>query len=245
MGLLTRLPVPPPAAADGHGAAAPGRKATGAWAYPVIGAALGTAAAAVSLVATAVGLGPLPSAVAGLGTLILVTGALHEDGLADLADGMGGGWSRERRLEIMRDSHIGAFGAIALALTILMRAALMAELLVAGMLLTAMLATGMLSRAAMVALWAALPPARSDGLSAGIGRPTRATAAVACLASLAGLVLLPPEAGAAAILASGTATAFLGWRARRALGGQTGDVLGAGQQVAEIAALAAFAATLA
>ncbi|MEL6316326.1 MAG: adenosylcobinamide-GDP ribazoletransferase, partial [Pseudomonadota bacterium] len=120
--LLTRAPVPVDHAHAGR------RGARAAWAWPVVGAALGGAAAAALAGGLALGLPPGPAAAAALAALVLATGALHEDGLADLADGLGGGRDRARALEIMRDSRIGAFGAAALLLAFLARWSALAAL---------------------------------------------------------------------------------------------------------------------
>ncbi|MEM7641825.1 MAG: adenosylcobinamide-GDP ribazoletransferase, partial [Pseudomonadota bacterium] len=177
-----------------------------------------------------------------LATSIAVTGALHEDGLADLADGFWGGFDKDRRLAIMRDSRIGTYGVIALALSLLVRWALIGAALEAGHLIWVMVATGAVSRAPMAVLMRWLPPARPDGLSKGAGTPPPATAWAGL--AIAALTLLPHGPGPA-ILAGGLVAAAalgLGCLARAKIGGQTGDVLGACQQVAEIAALAALTA---
>ena len=234
LALLTRLPAP---GAD-HA-----RGARAAWAWPLVGALLGGAGALGGLACLAGGLPPAAAAGAALSVQVLATGALHEDGLADLADGLGGGPDRERRLEIMRDSRIGAFGAVALILGLGLRWSLTAALLPAAP--AALLAAAALSRAAMAAAMATLPPARPDGLSAMAGRPGAAAILAAGLAlALAGLAAGPAPAFLAALGAAGAA-AGVGALARSRLGGQTGDVLGAAQQAAEIAALAGLAAALA
>ncbi|MBC7131638.1 MAG: adenosylcobinamide-GDP ribazoletransferase [Roseovarius sp.] len=232
LGLLTRLPLPVPVVAQDRGARA-------AWAWPLTGAVLGAGAAGVGWGALALG---LPASVAGLlalAALVMASGALHEDGLADMADGFWGGWTRERRLEIMRDSRIGSYGVIALGLGLGLRGMALGLLFAAGagVAAAAMIAAAMLSRAAMAGAMAALPHARETGLARAQGRPPPATAALAaCLALLAAGLLCGMSGlvagGAAALVALG-----LGRLARARIGGQTGDVLGAVQQVSEIAAL--------
>ena len=171
---------------------------------------------------------------------ILVTGAFHEDGLADVADGFGGGWDHESKLGIMRDSRIGTFGVVAVVLSLGLRATAVAALAEPAAVASAVIMAGMASRAAILFVQRGLPPARTDGLGAGAGVPTVRGVAAATLLNLAAAVaLLPlPVAGAAVV-----AIAIVVWGvavlARRQIGGFTGDVLGAVQQVSEIAALLA------
>lgn len=113
--LLTRLPLPVDHAKTGE------RAARAAWAYPFVGAVLGLIAGVIALSLAAFGVQTGIAAAVALGTLMLLTGALHEDGLSDCADGLGGGTTLKKRLEIMKDSRIGAFGAAALGVTLLAR----------------------------------------------------------------------------------------------------------------------------
>lgn len=228
--LLTRLPLRASDAALARGAAA-------AWSWPLVGAVLGGIAGLAAVLLLALG---LPASVAAglcLCLLVVMTGGLHEDGLADTADGFWGGWTIERRLEIMNDSHIGSYGVIALILSLGLRWVALSLLFGAGLALPALIAVGALSRGVMPALLHALPFAREGGLSRLVGRVSfdtavlgAAVAAVLALLTL-GLVALPVIA----------VVALTGWGmgalARGKIGGQTGDVLGASQQVAEVAAL--------
>lgn len=227
LGLLSRLPLP---AHEGRGAPA-------AWAYPLAGAVLGVLAALAGLAALALSLPPQAAALVCLGTSVALTGALHEDGLADVADGFWGGFDRARRLEIMKDSRIGAYGVIALVLALLARWSALSLLFSAPGGAWAVLAAAALSRAAMPALMAALPHARDNGLSRAVGRcsPRVAGGAAGLGAGLA-LVLLG-WAALPALLAVALVTLALGRLAQAKIGGQTGDVLGAAQQLAEIAVL--------
>lgn len=235
LGLLTRLPVP----VDGDRATA--RGAAAAWAYPLVGAIVGALAGAVHLLAGWVGLPPSLAAGLAVATLVIVTGALHEDGLADSADGLWGGWTRDRRLEIMRDSRIGSYGVVALILSLGLRAGALVALPPAAA-LPALIACGALSRTAMVGVWTALPPARRDGLSAGAGQPGRATAGLAILLGIGATVMAFGMPVLIATLCGLCGAALVGLVARAKIGGQTGDILGAAQQVAEIAALLALVA---
>jgi adenosylcobinamide-GDP ribazoletransferase len=228
--LLTRLPVPVHLAAP--------RGARAAWAWPLAGALVAGLAAMVAAGALAAGLPPGLAAGLALVAGVLLTGALHEDGLADTADGLWGGHTRKRRLEILRDSRIGTYGVVALVLVLGLRwQALVALAADPWALAAAMVAAAALSRAAMAGVAWALPPARPDGLSAATGRPPAGAAALA--AGIAGglalvsLGLTAVAAGAAAALAA----AWIARVAHRRFGGQTGDILGASQQLAEGAVL--------
>lgn len=229
--LLTRLPVP-----DHRGTGA-----GSAWAWPVVGAALGAIGAGVAGLALWLGLTPGVVAALVLALGAMLTGGLHEDGLSDTADGLFGGWTRERRLEIMKDSRVGSYGVLALVLVTLARWSALATVLAGGS-LWALLAVGALSRAPMAVVMGALPNARDRGLSHATGRPSGegaligAALAVACAFLFAGWAALPMVAAVA------LATAWLARSARERIGGQTGDILGATQQLAEAACLAVLAA---
>lgn len=234
LSLLSRLPMP-------ARAVVPDRMAQAAWAWPVAGMIVGAIAGAVG--AASIWLGLPPAAAAGLVLVaqVMATGALHEDGLADTADGLWGGHTRERRLEIMKDSRIGSYGVLALVLVTGLRWAALAAL-ASGGLWAAVIAAGAISRAPMVALSRRLPQARPGGLSAATGQPPRGAEALAALIALAASVLL---CGLAALPALLVALALIAWLARLAtarIGGQTGDILGASQQLAETGFLLALVA---
>ena len=231
LALLTRLPLPDhrPAGAEA------------VWAWPLVGALLGLAAAILASALLACGSAPGPAAALTLAGLALMTGGLHEDGLSDTADGLIGGRSPERRLEIMKDSRIGSFGALALVLVALAAWSALTGLMANGAHWPALIAASALSRAPMVAIMAALPPARSGGLSADTGRPGLPATALALLLALivAGLAL--GTAALAPLLAAAATATLLALAARRLIGGQTGDILGASQQLAFAAALSFIA----
>ena len=227
---LTRVPVAPP----------PGglRLANAAWAFPPVGAGIGAVAAFAYLAAQLLGLGPWPASLLALLGSIALTGALHEDGLADTVDGLFGGADREAKLAIMRDSRLGAFGGLALVLSVGLRAAALAQLgdaLHAGL---ALIAAHAGSRALLPMAMRLLAPARADGLAAAAGRPGSAAAigAVVIGAAIA-LTALGPRQGALALGLAAIAVAAAALLARRQIGGYTGDILGACQQVAEIVIL--------
>ncbi len=235
---LTRLPVQVPAASGMAGVA------RAAWAFPLVGLVVGLAGAIAFTLALRVGLPPAIAAILALAATILVTGALHEDGLADLFDALGGHAGRARALEIMRDSRIGTYGTLALLLGLSLRAAALATLAAPWAVGTALVVAGCISRALMALLMALQHPARSDGLGAAAGRVTTGRAILACLLGAVSLLACPSPASAFAVLAA-SVTLFLlleRWTRSR-LGGFTGDTVGATQQLCETACLLALAAS--
>ncbi|MCF1708994.1 adenosylcobinamide-GDP ribazoletransferase [Tabrizicola sp. J26] len=229
VGLLTRLPVPMRPNTSMRGGAA-------AWAWPLAGLTIGALGALAGSLALAVGLGAGPAAGLCILVQVVTTGAMHEDGLADVADGFWGGWTRARRLEIMKDSRIGTYGVLALVLAVLLRWLALTALFGSGQ-WQVVIAAATLSRAPMAVLMAALPNARGAGLSHAVGRPSAAAAggAVALAFGLATLFLEKDVLYAS--LVAVLATFAVALVARSKIGGQTGDVLGAAQQVSEIAML--------
>ncbi len=239
-GFLTRLPVGAIAPVDG------GSLADASRAFPLVGLIVGLAGGLVYLIATGLGVPALPAAVLAVAGQAGLTGALHEDGLADLADGLAGGGTIERRLEIMRDSRIGAVGAVALILLLAGRVTAIAELASPGLAVAALMAAGAVSRAGIVWLMALVPAARMNGLGAAAGAPTHDRAWMAsAIAAVAALLLLDLGSGIVALALAAAAAAAVGLLARRQLGGVTGDVLGAAQQLSELACLLTAAALLA
>jgi len=234
--LLTRLPV---------GLAAPGDGAVAAscWAFPLVGAGVGFIAGVVYLVAELVGLGALPSALLAVLAGAAATGALHEDGLADTADGFGGGSDRASKLAIMRDSRVGAYGVAALIFSIGLRVAALDALgdpIHAGL---ALVGAHAASRGFLGQAMSRLPPAREDGLGAAAGRPGRGVALVGAVIGVAiAISCLGPVRGAVAAALAALAVAATAALARRQIGGYTGDVLGAFQQIGEIVMLLVAAA---
>jgi adenosylcobinamide-GDP ribazoletransferase len=228
--MLTRIPVPGPETGPEHL-----RKGVG-W-FPLVGALVGAATAGVH--ALLLGRWPAPvAAVLAVAAGLLLTGGFHEDGFTDSADGLGGGWTRERVVEIMRDSRIGAYGAMALWLLLTFRWAALVALGPGALLaLPLAMAWGRWTAAAMLAF---LPPA-APGLGSQVAaRPVRGPfvlATVLALAATAGAWALGRPRSALA--AGAAALVALGWSAylKRRLGGHTGDLLGAGNQLAETAVL--------
>jgi adenosylcobinamide-GDP ribazoletransferase len=225
---LTRLPLP------GGVPWREGALAASVPLFPLIGALVGALGALAFALASWLGLPPLLAAVLAVAAQVLATGGLHEDGLADVADGLGGGRSRAEKLAIMRDPRLGSFGVLALLLVTLARIATLAALAEPGLVASALLAAGAVSRAALPVLMTALPAARADGLAAAAGRPHPwRTGAAGAIAVLVALLLLPAAAALLGVLTALVALLVLALLARRQLGGQTGDVLGAAQQLCE------------
>ncbi len=209
--------------------------------FPLIGAGLGIAAGLLFGLLVAFGVPSLVAAALVVAALALATGALHEDGLADTADGYGGGQDAESKLEIMRDSRTGAYGVLALVLSVVIKVAAIAALPSTWMAIKVLAVAGAMSRTAVVAHSHWQPPARSDGLSAGLGGPAQGATVLALALGLGiGFLLIGLKAG----LVMG-AVVLVTWGlirlAYRNVGGQTGDILGATQQVVEILVLVLLA----
>lgn len=230
-----------------------GRLSRAVRAFPLAGLLIVLPSAAVAAIFSAVHADPLFTAFSIVALQALITGALHEDGLADTADGLGGGRDRESALVIMKDSRIGSYGAIALVLSIGLRAtalsAVLPELSPTGAGL-AVLAVATLSRAAMVWHWSSLSPARKDGVAVSAGEPQAAAVrfalafgviCAALLLFLAGVHLL---AALLSLAAFGLTVPAFGHIVESKIGGHTGDTIGAAQQLTEIAVLAALALTV-
>ncbi|MDO8213639.1 adenosylcobinamide-GDP ribazoletransferase [Conexibacter sp. CPCC 206217] len=234
LSFLTLVPVPAAALSAGSMARAAG------W-FPLVGAGIGTAAGGVRA-ATAPLFGDAPATVIALIVLVGITGALHQDGLADSADGLGVRGDRERRLAVMRDSAIGVFGMLALLGWGLLLLTTLTPLSDAHV-LAALIAAGALSRAAALLHAKATPPARRDGLGAGFTVHPGALAAGAATGVAAALLAAGPARGALAIATAAlVAAASVVW-ARRTLGGRTGDTLGATVALCELAVCLALAAS--
>lgn len=237
---FSRLPVPQLGRLDDTGALPLLPRAAAI--VPLAGALIALPAALLGAALSATALPGLLIGLLVVAALVIPTGALHEDGLADSADGLFGGSTAEKRLAIMKDSRIGSFAGLALVLSSLIRATAYGTLFLTPALGTAaVLAGAATSRLVMTALWTALPSARPDGLAAAVGRPDKrslvlgAGLTVILAAPSALLAGLTPLLIAAALAAA--AAAGVGWLAQAKIGGQTGDILGATQLLAECAFL--------
>jgi adenosylcobinamide-GDP ribazoletransferase len=236
---LTRMPLPIPATiVQGHVSRA-------LWAAPVVGGVIGAVGAAVYWLMHILHVPAFAAAALAVVATVAATGALHEDGLADVADGFGGGATRERKLEIMRDSRIGTYGVCALVLSFMLRVGVLASLGGPILVATALIAAHAAGRAPIAAFMHLIPPARPDGMSAQAGAPPRASAIAAGVLGIAVLVVcLGLAAGLAAALLVACGFAAMAWLCGRQIGGQTGDVLGALEQLGEVTVLLVAAAAL-
>jgi adenosylcobinamide-GDP ribazoletransferase len=207
------------------------------WAAPIVGLVVAIPGAVAYAIAARFGVAAGPAAALALAAMIVATGCLHEDGLSDIADGFGGGRTRERKLEIMHDSRIGAYGAAALGLSLLIRWSVLSQLAGPGEVLAALVAAHCASRATFGAFLRQLPPARDDGLSATIGAVSSQAATISLALGAIGLLFLGIGPAVAAIVLLGLI--FLTFKAfcRAQIGGHTGDAAGALQQFGEIAVL--------
>ena len=239
VGLLfsTRLPIPHSVAIGGADIA------RASWTLPIVGAVVGLLGGAIYWVALELALPSLAAAALALATTLVATGCLHEDGLADTIDGFGGGTTRERKLEIMRDSRIGTYGVCALAISLILRATAVASLADPRLVAPALIAAHASARGALPLFMRLLPNARSDGLSAAVGRPPVASIiAAGFLGALALAWGLGAAAGIIGLLLILSAIGFVSWLSSNQIGGQTGDVVGALEQINEVAILLTAAA---
>lgn len=225
---FTRLPVP---AWVGHSPEALNHSARY---FPLVGLVIGLIGA-LAFASTSFFLPKTLAVLLAIAATIYATGAFHEDGWADMVDGFGGGWTRERTLEIMKDSRIGSFGAIALVLMLLGKFVALIEL-DALLVAPAMIAGHAFSRLCSTLLLHCLDYAREEGKAKPLAtRITLGELACATVFGCAALFLLPPAAMACGIALALGATAVLAAKIHKRLGGYTGDCLGATQQVAELA----------
>jgi adenosylcobinamide-GDP ribazoletransferase len=233
---LTRLPGRPGGTLPGDAVA------RAAWAFPLAGIAVGLIAGVAGDLAHGLRLPAGAVALIALGAGLLATGALHEDGLADTADGFGGGATPARKLDIMKDSRIGSYGVLALLIVLGLRAVALARLAEGGpgALMAALVAAHALGRAGLPFMIRALPSARPEGLAASVGRPGSAAAwGAAALGLVIAWICFGFGRGTGIAVAVGLAMAAVGLLARRQIGGYTGDVLGAAEQAGETVALLA------
>ena len=233
---LTRLPMPHP---DG---AVPQNFVRAHRMFPLVGAAIGGAVGLLCLALRGLSLPDLAAGALALGASALLTGALLEDGLADVADGFGGGRDPAAKLEIMRDSRLGTYGALILMVSFVAKVSSLAALpdgyLVRGLIAAHALARGVLPFMAM-----GLPYARKDGLAASAGQPDTATAVTAgAMALLIAMLALPWREALGAALVAAACVIGMARLAQRQIGGQTGDVLGGAEQLGEAAILLLLAA---
>lgn len=241
----TRLPLPQTQRENNDPIVSADRFAPG---FAASGLIVGLLGGSLGVAATLLGASPHLAAILAVCALIAVTGALHEDGLADCADGIGGGRTAERKLAIMRDPHVGTYGVLALVLSVGGRVICLASLFAVSpwLAFVAILTLQAASRAfAMVTAWR-LDHARPDGAASRLGRPSRRAALLALGLGVAPSLVFWPfmfSAVTSLLLITGilVALALVTWLIMRAadhhIGGQTGDILGANQQACDLAGL--------
>jgi len=207
------------------------RGANGAWAFPIVGLIIG---GILALVVWGLGTTSLPPLAVGILVVALglfLTGAMHEDGLSDTLDGFWGGWTPDSRLEIMKDSRLGVYGTAGLITTLTLKAVLIGALTATPW---GLIGAAALSRGWMPVVMAWVPNARTTGLSRSVGQPTKVCAVTAlAIGALAAAFTVPVLAIALSILVVASVVMV----ARRKIGGQTGDVLGACQVTSELCIL--------
>jgi len=235
---LTRLPAPDwPAAAD--------RKlAECMWSFPIIGVLIGTLGGITYAGCDYLG---LPVYVGGIFTvtaIILMTGGLHEDGLADFADGVWGGIDKDQRLTIMSDSRIGTYGAIILIISICGRAFSIGTILEPLLVLGALVTASALSRSVIPVIMAFDSPAKKTGLAFDAGKPDRIIWFTAIIIGVLIHLIAAPGGWFVSLVAAVLGAAIGSWYINRRVGGYTGDTLGAVQQVIELLVLAIIAGAI-
>lgn len=236
---LTRIPMPHP-----EGARPPnfGRMQR---VFPLIGAAIGALVGLAYLGLLLIGLPVLAAAALAFGASAILTGGLHEDGLADVADGFGGGRDKAAKLEIMRDSRLGTYGALILMVSFAAKVSALAVLPMTAV-VPALVTAHSLARGALPVFSHSQPRARNDGLAVASVRPDSSTMVIAAALALLIVFLCLPATEAlmsaiAGVLGSGSIVLI----ARQQIGGVTGDVLGAAEQLGETCVLLVLAARFA
>ena len=229
---LTRLPAPDwPTAVN--------RKlATCMWSFPIVGVLIGTLGGITYAVCEYLGLPIYVAGIFAVAAIILMTGGLHEDGLADFADGIWGGINKNKRLTIMTDSRIGTYGAIALIISVCGRAFSIGTILEPLLVLGALVASSALSRAVIPVIMAFDIPAKTTGLAVDAGKPDPIIWFSAIIIGVFIHLIAAPGGWFVSLVAAALGTAICGWYICRRVGGYTGDTLGAVQQVTELLVLA-------
>ncbi|MCC3304476.1 adenosylcobinamide-GDP ribazoletransferase [Sneathiella sp. HT1-7] len=236
---LTRLPIQPGFTFDVSALK------TACRAFALIGLIVGGVSGTVYILAAYLGLPLYVSAILAVGAQIIVTGALHEDAIGDVADGFGGGADKEKKLAIMRDSRVGTYAVVALILFIGLKIAVLGGMPDPLFGFSLLIVAAALSRGLMTWALYLMPAAREDGLGHGVGRPDmKAPLVSTIICILIAIFILGPQLGAIALMAGIIGASLMGMIAKRQIGGQTGDVVGAIQQVAEIFILIACLAAI-
>ena len=226
IGFFTRLPLKSP----------PGQLAEAARAFPIAGAVVGLIGAGIYFLAMELGLSGLLAALLAVAATVIVGGALHEDGLADFADMLGVRGDRDRKLSVMRDSRIGSYGVLALGFTTAIKVSALVALGEPRMVAGALIAAHVCGRAVLPVIMRSLPLARTAGLAADAGKPTAAATYQGLgVALLISAFACGPGAALVSLVVAIVAAFLVCEIARRQIGGYTGDVLGAAQEIAQLA----------
>ncbi|MZR31319.1 adenosylcobinamide-GDP ribazoletransferase [Sneathiella litorea] len=203
--------------------------------FSLIGLIVGGVTGTIYILATFMGLPLLVSALLAVAGQVIITGALHEDAIGDVADGFGGGADKVKKLAIMRDSRVGTYAVVTLILIIGLKVAALGNMPDPLMGFAILVVAAAVSRGLITWALYLLPSARDEGLGHGAGRPEiMAPLVSAVLCTLIAILILGPHLGAVALLSGIIGAGMMGVIAKRQIGGQTGDVLGAIQQVSEI-----------
>ncbi len=243
---LTRIPVPYPV--NNEGKPIERSLAEASWAFPFVGILVGACGSLVMVLSDTLNLPVYVSALLAITTTIFITGALHEDGLADVADGFGGSHDRDRKLEIMKDSTVGSYGALALCISILLRTILLGGLLDWGSMdqvqgevsypslaIAIIIAAHIIGRGYAPLIMTHLPLARTGGLAAVARKPKLRSSYGGFFITILFVFSLLPTLPAIIILSSPLLVIILfSWLSMKQVGGYTGDVLGAAVQLCEI-----------
>ncbi|UKV14662.1 adenosylcobinamide-GDP ribazoletransferase [Thalassospiraceae bacterium SW-3-3] len=223
----------------------PKAMARSVWCWPLVGLFMAGIAIIPAYVTEILTGNVMVAAIVATFTLITLTGAMHEDGIADCADGFGGGLDRQRKLDIMRDSRIGTYGVVALVLCLAMRITVLGAAGESSSMAAILIVMATLSRAAMPIVTYVFDPAREDGLGKGAGRPDiRMVAAGIAVALMLVVIVAGALTAFMCLIAMMLGASVVGWIARHQIGGYTGDVLGMTQIISELFVGIAFIAVL-
>lgn len=215
------------------------------WVFPLVGVVLGLLAGSIYYLSIVVGLNVFLSALISVSTMVLLTGALHEDGLADVADGFGGGYGRNQVLSIMSDSSLGTYGTLALLLVMAGRVGAVYQIEQPLLVITALISAASLSRTSCLFIFAGMSPARQTGLGQSVKNPGFAEIISACILCLICNILLLDFKLVLLILGVALIVTLIIYRlAQSIIGGFTGDVIGASLLLTELAVLLTLAVSL-
>lgn len=211
------------------------------WAFPLVGAIIGLCGGMVYISSLYLSISPVVAAWLAVFSQIILTGGLHEDGLADTADGLASGRTIEQKLAIMKDSRIGSYGVIALIIALSIRANSIASFPVSLQTLLIFVIVGACSRGCIVVLMRALPSAKADGLAKSSGRPSYERTIATLLFALCSLLFIGNFLTVILAVSALTALCFIIYNiAKNNFGGITGDIYGATQQISEVLLLVIF-----